>query len=138
MSASKYYAQRGFIALISVLVISFVFLMAVISLGQFGLAGRLLLLDVENKVASEEHAEACVHIARILIVNDPLASRTNVPVTQGTISCTLVSLTPNTPAAGNSTIKSTAIVDGATTNFVVTIDTTTQDVLSWNEFAVMP
>ncbi|MEK9176995.1 MAG: hypothetical protein AAB923_01745 [Patescibacteria group bacterium] len=129
---------KGFMALISVIVISFVFLIAVVSLGQFGLAGRLLLLDVENKAASEGHAEACVAVARILIVNDPLSALSNREVTQGDVTCTIVSLAPGTPSSGYSTIKSQAMVASSTTNFVVVIDTTTHNVVSWREHAVMP
>lgn len=134
MHDSKIYTlPRGFMALISIVVISIVFLIAVVSLGQFGLAGRLLLLDVENKARSEEYAEACVHIARIFIVNDPLAAKTNLDQSKGNIKCTIVSLTPNTPAVGRSTIQSRAEVNGATTKFTVTIDTTGHNVVSWVE-----
>jgi hypothetical protein len=138
MYVSKVSARRGFIALISIIILSFVLLVAVVSLGQFGLTGRLLLLDIENKTRSEEYAEACVHAARILIVNDPEASRTNVPFSYDDISCTLVSLDPDTPSSGESTIKSKAEVDGATTNFVVVVDAASYDIVSWKEYAVMP
>lgn len=136
MYASKRNA-RGFIALISVFVVSIVFLIAVVSLGQFGLAGRLLLLDVENKVRSEAYAEGCVQTARIIAVNDPAASRSNVLVRYSDIECAIVALEPDTPSAGESTITASSTVSGATTNFEVVIDPVTGDITSWVELPTL-
>ena len=137
MNASR---QRGFIALISVLILSLVFLVAVVSLGQIGLSGRLLLLDLENKVLTEEFAEACVQSARILVAVDPLVERTDVsidPSEPGDVSCTLVSLEADTPFSGQSRILAQSVVEGATTNFEVIVDAATLAVDSWRECAVM-
>lgn len=131
---------RGFIALISVLILSLVFLVAVVSVGQFGLSGRLLLLDLESKVESETFAEACVQSARILIAIDPLVERSNISITpkeDGDVSCTLVSLEADTPSAGESRILSQSMVDGATTNFEVIVDSSSLSVNSWEECPVM-
>lgn len=137
MSVSKL-RSRGFIALISVFIISFVFLVAIISLGQFGLAGRLLLLDTENKIRSEEYAEGCVQIARVLILNDPKASEKNVPVESEEVVCTIVSIEPDVSSSGESTIQARAEVLGTITNFVVVVDQNTRAVVSWEEVVSLP
>lgn len=129
---------RGFIALISVFIISFVFLVAIISLGQFGLTGRLLLVTSENKIKSEEYAEACVQVARILVVNDLEREHTNRTIQDGELACTIVAVEPDEPSSGESTIKSRAEVAGAVTNFVVVVHQTTHAIESWKEEATMP
>ncbi len=125
-------------ALLSVIILGFVFLVATVSLGQFGLSGRLLLLDIENKIRSEEYAEACVQVARVLIANDAQTERANVPIESRDISCTLISLEADAPSLGESTIEACAEVSGAITNFVVVVDATTYDIVSWEEYATLP
>ena len=63
--------DRGFIALISVIIIGFVLLLSVIALGGKGIAGRFNLLNLEYKNSSYQLASGCVQTAIIYIVNDP-------------------------------------------------------------------
>lgn len=129
--------KRGFMAIVTVLIVGLVFLFAVISLGRLSIAGRFLLLTVEDKVQSEESAEACVQIARIYITNDPSYAGASVPVSFKKVSCTIVSVVPNTPSAGQSRIRTKAVVNGSTTNFNVVVNMTTGAIVSWTELMTL-
>jgi hypothetical protein len=128
------YANRssGFIALISVMIISLVLLFAVISIGQRGLTSRFLLLDLERKVQTENLANACVESARIYIANDPTYSlSTPIEITVGSEKCTIFSITPS---GGQSTIKAYSVATGgATTNLEVVVNSNTVDIVSKKE-----
>lgn len=124
-------SQSGFIALISILIVSAVLLATTLSLAQFGIANRFFILHLEEKVVSEKRAEACVHIARIAAYNDPLyevSTPTSIQVADGT--CNIVSVEADND---KSTIEVTAESNGATTNYLVVVDNTDGTFLSWNE-----
>ena len=57
--------KNGFIALISVIIISFVLLLIAITLNFIGFYGRFNILDSENKERSAELADACIETARL-------------------------------------------------------------------------
>ncbi len=125
-------SQHGFIALISILIISAVLLVTTLGLAQFGIANRFFILNLEQKASSKKLAEACVHIARIQTYNDPLFVRNtplSVPVAGST--CTIISITPS----GNDTtvIHTSAQTGEAITNLSVVVDNTEGDFLSWEE-----
>jgi cytoskeletal protein RodZ len=126
-------STRGFIALLSVIVISFTLLIAVVAVGYRGIVGRYQLLDLENKQASQALAESCVGVAMIEVSNSAAFSATNVTVPVGDENCTLISVIPNTPASGNSTIKTSGIKNGATTYLKVVLNSSTAGVISWQE-----
>ncbi len=125
----------GFIALVSSIIIAVILLTAVVSLGSRGIAGRFILLDIENKQVSQALAEACVQSAVIAIVNDAEHAESDVSVPVGTKTCTIVSVTPNTPISGQSTIKAKGESRGATTNLEVVADSATANFISWQEVA---
>jgi hypothetical protein len=122
--------QRGFVALISILMLSVVMLATTLSLAQFGLANRSFLLDLENKQRSEKLAEACVHYARISVYNDPTYDADGVTFPVDTESCTLVSVTPG---GGQSIVRAQGMVHNAITNIEVAVDTATGSFLTWEE-----
>lgn len=124
---------RGFFALITVTILGLVFLFAVLSLGQLGIIGRFMLLDLENKLKSEGLAEACVQSARIAVINDPLRSLANQSVAVDSQTCVVVSLTPNTPSAGSSRVRTKGVTNGATTNIEAVINAGTGAVSGWKE-----
>ena len=126
--------QQGFIALISILILSAVLLATTLSLAQFGIANRFFILNLEQKVSSKKLAEACVQIARIKAYNDPtykVGTPVSVSIAGGT--CSIYSVTANTPVSGQSNIKTTA-QDGETiSNLCVVVDNTNGDFISWKE-----
>ena len=115
--------HEGFIALISVLILSVILLGAVISLAQYGITSRYALLTLEQKEISVSHAEACVQVARIAVVNDSLYETQNHVVPIGNTNCLIRHIFPNTPTMGFSRVETTASSSGATTNLRVEIKT---------------
>lgn len=63
--------QQGFIALISVLIISSVLLASTLALAQFGIASRFFVLNLEQKAGSQKLAEACLELMRVKVYNNP-------------------------------------------------------------------
>ena len=97
--------QNGFIALISILILSSVLLASTLALAQFGIANRFFILNLEQKSMSSKRAEACVEIARIKAYNNPSYTTSAMSVTIGGGTCTLTSVA----VSGNTTtIKATA------------------------------
>jgi len=130
--------QRGFIVLISAIVISFVLLISVVAVAQKGVTGRYLLLTLENKSISAAAAEGCIEIARVKIAsNASYTVLSSAPVTLpvGSGSCTITSVTIS---GSNSIVSTTASSTGATTNLVATVHSATGDIVSWSEVAVLP
>lgn len=57
--------ENGFIALFSVIIISFVLLLMTITSNFAGFGGRFNIFDSENKKRSDEVANACIEQARL-------------------------------------------------------------------------
>lgn len=70
---------KGFVALISVLVISTILFASVALLAQSHIVHRYMLLDFENKLQSEQLAAACVHIGKLFIYNNPYITTDTLP-----------------------------------------------------------
>jgi Tfp pilus assembly protein PilX len=128
MSTNK--QPRGFIALISVLMLSVILLVAVISLAQYGIISRYALLTLEHKEISASRAEACVQVARIAVSNDPLYETTNKQVAVGDSWCELVSIEADDDT---SIVEASASSSEATTNLRVEIDNTTGSISKHEE-----
>lgn len=137
--------ERGFIALISVLIISVTLLGAVISLAQYGIMNRYALLYLEHKAASYSLAEACVERARILVVNNPDYNNTT-PETKnvsgatpilGNPECTIHSVLADNPSAGESWIRTTAEWNDARTNLSVQVDQDTGNITYFKELPAL-
>jgi hypothetical protein len=130
---NKYASQNGFIALISILILSAVLLVTTLGLAQFGIANRFFILNLEQKASSKKLAEACVHIARIQTYNDPLLVRNTpleVQIGDAGAKCTIVSITPN---SNETTLETSAQTGEAITNLSVLVDNTDGDFLSFEE-----
>ncbi len=117
--------ERGFVALISILIISAVLLVAVTSLAEYGMIARYSLLDLERKTQSESYAMGCVSIARIAIVNDNDFDVTDKEVSIDDHTCIIEDVAT---VSGNKRVKVSAVVEGATTNYQVDIAPSTGDI----------
>ena len=124
---------NGFIALISIVMISVILLGATLSLAQFGLANRYFILDLEHKNISEKLAEACIHAARIYIYNDPEFNPSSMMLPIGDATCTIHAVIPHTPHSGESTVTVQAMSGSAVTNIQVVIEASSGNFLSWTE-----
>lgn len=81
----KYYLKNGgFIALFSVIIISFVLVLVAITLSFTGFFTRFDILDSENKKRSESLADACIEQARLEIAQNSTYANS---LTIGSDSC---------------------------------------------------
>lgn len=129
--------EGGFIALISVIVITLILLTMVATLGTKGFLDRFNILEGEAKETSAGLAWACAQAARVKISNDllyqPPLGGESFPVTQDPynpseyLSCTIVSVpTQQTVVCVRGEYK------GATTNYRVELDEN-QDIVELTE-----
>jgi Tfp pilus assembly protein PilV len=122
--------QQGFIALISVLILSVILLGVVISLAQYGMVSRYALLTLEQKEMSHTLARGCLQVARIAIANDPQYETAEKQVVLGTSRCKLVLI----DASGSeSFVQVSASSSGAVTNLEAVIDTASGDITQVKE-----
>lgn len=135
----KHSTQSGFIALISILIISAVLLATTLGLAQFGIANRFFILNLEQKTDSKRLAEACVQIARIYAYNDPArvvapADNKYIKLTNG--GCVIRSLSTDV-SSHEVTIETIATSSDAITNLSVLVDTT-NDAYSFKSWREVP
>ncbi len=133
---------KGYIALVSVLIISLVLLTLAVSVSMTGFYARSNILNSEIKEQSMALAESCVSkaVADVAIGNPStgvVSFGTN-PYTGDAYECTIVSITPDSPNTGETTIETQGIFNDSYSNLVVTIDSNNQDVLSWIEVSTLP
>ena len=116
--------SKGFIALFSVIIISFTLLLMTVTLNFSNLFGRFNILDSEFKEQSGEFAYACIETARFVLAGkildgDTSFSGTNPDVSVGNGTCVY-------EISNGEIIKTWAEVpetNGASTYYAVRIDT---------------
>lgn len=108
--------HRGFIALMSAVIISAVLLLVVISVGLTGFFSRSNVLDSELKSRSRAVAEACLEQALLLITNDPDSTHSEYQRFNDLDTCDLV-------ATGPSYAK-TILIQGSSTKAVTNLSAT--------------
>ena len=133
-------SQRGFIALMSAIVISILLLAITLSLGFSGFFARFNILDSESKERSSALAEACVDSAILKISQDinyaPTPAFNFITQTGGesidvdSSKCTIVSVDTS---GIKKAIKTQAFINKAYTNLRVLIDTTSFTITSFDE-----
>ena len=121
--------DRGFIALISILVISAVLLVLLFTLETASFFTRFEALEAENKRESLSLAEACVNVARLQFARrDYTQKSVQVDVSDTAKVCKICEIT----ASGS--IKTRAVYKGTYTNLVIVIDPNSpQSLRLWNE-----
>ena len=112
--------QQGFIALISILILSSVLLASTLALAQFGIASRFFVLNLEQKAGSQKLAEACLELMRIRVYNNPSDTGLDTyTIADG--ECTVESV--NTNGNGNfSTVQVSAAVGPAGSQAVTNLE----------------
>jgi Tfp pilus assembly protein PilX len=123
-------SQQGFIALISVLMISVILLGVVISFAQYGMVSRYALLTLEQKEISHARARGCIQVARIAIANDSLYETTDKQVSYDDSWCEIVSIAV---VGSMSVVRTSASSSGAVTNLEAVIDSASGDLLKIEE-----
>jgi len=124
--------QKGFMALISAIIISVILLLIASSLNLTSFYNRSDILDSELKEKSSTLAEACVDAAILKLANNP----SYIPTTGGetvdveTDNCIIQSVN----SSGNQKIINTkADYNHYVTNLKIVIDSSDLQVISWEE-----
>ena len=134
MILSKNY-QKGFVALFSVIIISFVLVLVATTLAFSGFFTRLNMLDSESKSRSESLADACIESARLeFALNNFTAVKTiNMPpeLTSPNDFCKIIDST---------TIIAHSVVNNAYTYYKATVNRTisTIPIVSFEELTNYP
>jgi|SRR6185295_1588016 len=130
--------QSGYIALMSAIVISALLLAITVSLGLGGFFSQTNILDAESKEQSFALAQGCVSVAILDIAKNtiPVSFPATVNIDQN--MCTIISINQNSPATGQTTIKSAAAVSKSHTNIKAVINSTTFSIISFSQCTVSP
>lgn len=138
------HGSRGFIALMSVIIISAILLVLMFTLGLSSFFNRFDVLDTENKRVSLGLAEACVNVAMVKIAQDPSYNPSGECVSVSDTCgpgakkvCKICSVGSTFPK----TIDTRAVYNGAYSNVSVAVDnlgTGNFTVTSWSEVPTGP
>jgi len=124
--------NKGFIALISVVIISFVLLLVATTLGLKGFFSRFNILDSESKAKSSELANGCIETARLKLVNNNsyIGISNSIPI--GTDTC-------GYKVESGGIIKAQACINKAATFYLVTVNTSqpTIPILTFKEDPIL-
>ena len=127
--------NKGFIALISAVLISVILLLIATNLSLTSFYGRSNILDSELKERSSALAEACADTALLKLANNRnyvlVAADHNIVV--GTGRCDIFSLSPNPPRTGNITIITKANYNNTYYTTLQIVINSTNTVVSWEE-----
>lgn len=87
--------QSGYIALVSVIIMSAVLLLLIVAVSGTSVLSRLNVLTYQYKEVSRGLADGCVDAALLRLINNSGYSPSNEAVLVGSQSCTIVSVTPS-------------------------------------------
>lgn len=127
--------QDGYIALITVILISVSLLTMVVAVSFEGFFSRFSVLESEQKETSAYLAESCFNTAVLMLAQDDDYSG-NESIDVGTESCDIKNITTSGSFAERRTIQTQGIKGDAYTNLEITIDLDSlpsTDVVSWVE-----
>lgn len=122
--------QRGFIALMSAIIISVILLLMAISLSFTGFYSRANILDYELKEISSALAEACADTAILRLANNPNYTGPERVTVSGSDTCDIKTIDPS---ADPIIINTKAVFNQATTNLRIKINKSDLSVVSWEE-----
>ncbi len=112
--------STGFIALFSVIIISFILVLVSVNLSYFSFSARFNLLDSESKVKSKALAESCQELARLALAFDNNYLVNNITIDINEDNCNYSVL--NTPPY--QIILSHSVVNNAHTYLKTEVDAT--------------
>lgn len=130
--------SKGYIALISTIIISVLLLTITTALSFSGFFVRFNVLGSEYKERSNGLAEACGDEALLKLANDPgyIGPDLNWPV--GSDHCDIISVQSDIPAVGQSTILTKGNFQGSITNLKIIVNSTDLSIVSWEEIPCIP
>lgn len=122
--------KRGFIALISVIIVSAILLIIAVTLSLNQFYDRYNILESEYKERSSSLAEACVDSALLELTNDINYSGNSTTTVYDTNKCYTGNIPPTIP---QKTFQTRAIYQNSYTNLKVKVDTSNFSIMSWEE-----
>ncbi len=122
--------ERGFIALISVIIICASLLLIATTLSYTGFYARTNGLDSEYKERSSAFAEACGDQTLLALTNDPNFSGNATTTINGVDQCYTYAIPPS---GSVKTFETRGIYQNHYTYLKIIFDTSTQSVTSWEE-----
>lgn len=125
--------RGGYIAIMSSIVLSLVLMVVAISLGSSSLFTRLNVADFGNKQLSYFIARSCLNEA-LLKLADSSSYTGNETLMISSRACTLSAITTSAP---NKIIQAKAIINGATTNLKLTVNSTSLSTVSLEELPTL-
>ncbi|MBI2035965.1 MAG: hypothetical protein HYT12_04800 [Candidatus Liptonbacteria bacterium] len=120
--------NRGYIALISSIVIALLLLMVTLTLNYTGFFARYNILFSEYKERSVTLAEACANLALLELANNAGYSGGET-ISLGTDSCLIRPIISGDPVI----IETQAIFQNSYTNLRINADQANLDIVSWEE-----
>ncbi len=123
--------NQGFIALMSVIIISTILLVLIVAGSLVGWYSRFNILDAESKERSSALADACVDQLLLEISFDPSYPTSQKTVALGSDTCTIA------PQNGAGKYPVQATFNGAYTNLLVGVDPDGPSVTSWQEVGLL-
>ncbi len=129
--------SSGFIALFSIILISFILVLVSVNLSFYNFSARFNILDSESKVKSKALAESCLELARLAFAFDNDFLGNDIVVDIGENNCDYFVL--NTPPP-YPTIIAHSVVNNAHTYLKVNVDTSTPfiQIISYKELSTYP
>ena len=124
--------QSGYIALMSAIIISALLLLLAVTVSLTGFLSRSNELDAEYKQRSLNLAQGCAQVALLHLAQDP-TNTTVSDVNIGDDKCSIISIQPNTPASGQTTIQTKAEFQTAVTNLRFIINSSNLSIISLQE-----
>lgn len=122
--------NRGFLALITAIIMSVVLLLLATTLGFTSFSGRFNILDSEMKERSSALADACVDDAILRLANDINYQGDATTTVSATDQCYTGSIPPTVPTK---TFQTRGVYSNSYTNLRVTIDTDNFSVVFYEE-----
>ncbi|OGG62936.1 hypothetical protein A3I46_03020 [Candidatus Kaiserbacteria bacterium RIFCSPLOWO2_02_FULL_54_13] len=126
--------QRGFIALMSAIIISAVLLITIVSGGFTGWNSRFSVFDSESKDRSAALADACLDTVLLRLAYDATYEGGET-ILLGDDSCEI--LAAQNPFGNPRVFPIQAVFNRAYTNVLVTIDIISREIISWEEIATL-
>lgn len=128
-------SNGGFIALVSVLLISVVLLLMVTTLSLSGFIGRFSILNSELKKVSASLAEACANTAVLKLAENWNYTGNETIVVNGN-ACAVFPVAA--AGADPQILKTQAVYRKSYTNLVITVHKTPFAIVSWQEVPNLP
>lgn len=125
--------QKGFIALISAIIISAILILVSTVASFRSFFGRSNILDAELKEQSVAMAEACADQALLEIANDPSYSGNATTTLAGSYECYIGSIPA--PSGGQIIFKTRSYYRDFYTNLKIVINTSDLSIVSWEEIS---